>query len=470
MFRVLIVLFAASIIPQYECAFKRTKVLILGSGVSGITAAKTLLDSGVNDFLILDAQDYIGGRFKQVDFQGFKLEEGANWIHHVDENDPLWKLKMKYKLRGKYTNYEDTIIRNEKGESIPYQEIQDRFDRALNGAMDLEKQRQKDSRIDIPMRIGLNIKGWNPQKPSEKVVEYREVDFEYTEKPEMDSLSQIETRGTDFFVVDPRGYGHIWKETAKPFQDKIKLNTVVTKIMYHDNGVRVETKDGNTYVASFAICTFSTSVLKSNLVQFSPALPSWKIEALHKVPMGVYTKIFIKFPRKFWDSHEFILYAHRHRGYYPVWMDLEMPGIAPGSGLLHVTVTSEVGRRVERQSEKETLSEIMTELRKVYGPNIPQAQGIFYSKWSLNPYTQGSYPNAVPGTTSNEFHNLQGNLKRLYFAGDAVDETWVGFVQGAYVSGARTARAVLKCIKRDCPHFYPKKTVVQSVFVNQKRF
>ena len=94
--------------------------------------------------------------------------------------------------------------------------------------------------------------------------------------------------------------------------------------------------------------------------------------------------------------------------------------------------------------------------------------GIFYSKWSKNPYTQGSYPNAVTGTTSNDFHNLQGNLKRLYFAGDGVLKTWVGYAQGAYLSGVKMARAVLACMKRDCPHFYPKKTIVQSIFVNQK--
>lgn len=271
--------------------------------------------------------------------------------------------------------YDDNFTRDEKGKDISYPEIQASLDQALNQAVELQNQRQAEGRPDVPLRLGLSLKGWKPQKPSEKVVEYREIDFEYTEKPEMDSLAQIETRGTDFFVVDPRGYGHIWKETVKPFQDRIKLNTVVKKILYYNSGVRVETTDGNIYQADFGICTFSTSVLKSNLVQFSPALPQWKIEAFHKVPMGVYTKIFIKFPRKFWDSHEFILYAHRRRGYYPVWMDLEVPGIAPRSGILHVTVTSEVGRRVESQSESETLSEIMAELRKVYGPNIPEAQG-----------------------------------------------------------------------------------------------
>jgi len=91
---------------------RRTKVLILGAGVAGLVAAKTLQENGINDFLVLEAQDYVGGRFKQRSFAGVKLEEGANWIHYADdEENPLWELKKKHNLRGIYTNYSDVIIR-----------------------------------------------------------------------------------------------------------------------------------------------------------------------------------------------------------------------------------------------------------------------------------------------------------------------------------------------------------------------
>lgn len=91
---------------------RRAKVLILGAGVAGIMAAKTLQENGVQDFLILEAQDYIGGRFKQQSFAGVNLEEGANWIHYAgDKENPLWELKQKYNLGGVFTNYSDVIIR-----------------------------------------------------------------------------------------------------------------------------------------------------------------------------------------------------------------------------------------------------------------------------------------------------------------------------------------------------------------------
>lgn len=63
-------------------------------------------------------------------------------------------------------------------------------------------------------------------------------------------------------------------------------------------------------------------------------------------------------------------------------MDIEARDILPGSAILHVTVTGEMSLKVEGQSDSETLKEIMTELRKVYGSNIPNAQGKIHCEMS----------------------------------------------------------------------------------------
>ena len=92
----------------------KKKVLILGAGVSGITAAKTLYDQGVTDFLVLEGQDYIGGRVTQASFAEMKVEMGANWIQHSDEDDnPLMPLKNKSNLTSTPSNYGRHIIRSE---------------------------------------------------------------------------------------------------------------------------------------------------------------------------------------------------------------------------------------------------------------------------------------------------------------------------------------------------------------------
>ena len=42
------------------------KVIIVGAGMAGCAAGKALLEGGMNDFLILEATDRIGGRVKTM--------------------------------------------------------------------------------------------------------------------------------------------------------------------------------------------------------------------------------------------------------------------------------------------------------------------------------------------------------------------------------------------------------------------
>lgn len=91
----------------------KTNVLVLGAGVSGISAASTLYKQNVRDFVVVEAQSSIGGRAKVVEWDGFTIETGANWIHHINENDsqPLLKLKKMLGLQGTLSNYSDIHIR-----------------------------------------------------------------------------------------------------------------------------------------------------------------------------------------------------------------------------------------------------------------------------------------------------------------------------------------------------------------------
>lgn len=47
---------------------KETKIIIVGAGAAGIAAASRLSQKGVNDFVILEANDRIGGRIYTTEF------------------------------------------------------------------------------------------------------------------------------------------------------------------------------------------------------------------------------------------------------------------------------------------------------------------------------------------------------------------------------------------------------------------
>lgn len=54
----------------------RKKVIIIGSGMSGLASAKELMKSGCNDFLIVDSSDGPGGRVRTDVVDGFLLDRG----------------------------------------------------------------------------------------------------------------------------------------------------------------------------------------------------------------------------------------------------------------------------------------------------------------------------------------------------------------------------------------------------------
>ena len=59
---------------------KHHKVLILGGGVAGVIAARTLHQNGIDDFVIVEARHELGGRMMSHSFGGKTIELGANWI------------------------------------------------------------------------------------------------------------------------------------------------------------------------------------------------------------------------------------------------------------------------------------------------------------------------------------------------------------------------------------------------------
>lgn len=79
----------------------KTKVAILGGGMSGTMAARTLARANISDFLIVEARHELGGRIMDTEFAGKTVELGANWIQGTENNEagqinPIWDLALQY--------------------------------------------------------------------------------------------------------------------------------------------------------------------------------------------------------------------------------------------------------------------------------------------------------------------------------------------------------------------------------------
>lgn len=82
------------------------KVIVVGAGIAGLAAARTLADRG-HDVVVLEARDRIGGRIRTSDhWPDAPVDLGASWIHGVDGN-PIIDLARKAGARTAATSYAD---------------------------------------------------------------------------------------------------------------------------------------------------------------------------------------------------------------------------------------------------------------------------------------------------------------------------------------------------------------------------
>ena len=248
---------------------KGTSVLVIGAGISGLSAAKALQDRGAT-ITVLEASRRIGGRIWSDHSLGAPFEHGAAWIHGPDGKNPVTKLAR---------------------------------------AVDAELYATDDDNIDVFDLSGtaLDEEGW--EKFDALYEQIEEIFDEYIERGDKRSLAQVIksvhpsilkdplgrwmlTSYTEFDLgaaVEDVGAGIAFEDSALPGDDviildgydsllaplsegiDIKFGAKVTEVETSESGVRVTTDDA-TYEADHCICSVPLGVLKAGDIGFTKSL------------------------------------------------------------------------------------------------------------------------------------------------------------------------------------------------------
>jgi len=96
---------------------KDPKVLILGGGVAGVIAARTLHENGMDDFLIVEARGELGGRMQNYEIgvpgKQYSIELGPNWIQGTQTGDgpanPILTLARKHHVKNQYNDLDGSV-------------------------------------------------------------------------------------------------------------------------------------------------------------------------------------------------------------------------------------------------------------------------------------------------------------------------------------------------------------------------
>ncbi len=414
-------------------------VLVVGAGIAGLAAARDLADQGFV-VTVLEGRDRIGGRIWTDRSLGVPMDMGASWIHGPDGDNPITPLASAAGAPTFVTDDDRVVVYRPNGEPVTDGELE-RAEAQYHQLLKRLARYSEDQ--DRDLSIAAALRAIAPDAIADPLLRYHLTSWlEFDAGGDIEDLSAWYWNEDEAFpgadVILPGGYDAVVNYLAQDLA--IQLNHTVEAITHTKNGVAIATNHGE-FNADYAVITLPLGVLQSGAVTITPELPSSMRRSLAKLQMGHVNKVVLQFPRPFWDeTQQYFGYAHPEKGKYSYFLNARTFSDAP---VLMTFGLGRAGLALEQQTEEAIAADVMSVLRILFGPNIPEVERLLVSRWTADPLSRGSYSYAAVGATPDDFATLGRSVNEvLFFAGEHTHPTYRGTVHGAYLSGQRAAAQV----------------------------
>jgi monoamine oxidase len=424
-------------------------VIVIGAGMSGLAAARTLHDAGVG-VTVLEARNRSGGRIWTDRSLGMPIDLGAAWIHGAKKKNPMVQLAKQYGIETHLSDYDYMIGYDAVNGPIDEDDLwagESVYDKLMKQA----NKRRKKQKTDAPLASVVDAlrAEANESEATRRLMDYFMTAYlEHDYAATIGELSLLNWDQDDEFGGDDHlpagGYGAMVAQVEKGLD--VRYGQAVREVRYGDDTVTVETANGERHTANYVIVTVPLGVLKRDTIRFTPPLPDFKREAVDKLGMGLLNKVVLRFDKVFWDKEaHFLVYASENRGEWASWMSL-LPVF--GEPILLAFNSGDFGRKTESMPDDEVIAGAMSALRTMYGDNVPDPTGTVITRWASDPHSYGAYSYIPVGADGSHYDAMARPVaNRLFFAGEATSKAYPGTVHGAYLTGIREAERILKLVK-----------------------
>ena len=439
----LLVLFAcAAVDPDSPSADPETRVIVVGAGAAGLTAARALHEAGVT-VTVLEARDRIGGRTWTAPVgPAATVDLGAAWAHGVEGNPMV--------------DFADANDLAYTPDATRWERLYDAgSDRALGDAgwaaldaasggferdLDALKEDLGDTTVAEARDVWIADQGLGGQdaRLARHAIDQWMVELTYGSPVENTGLAwfwdEPELAGGDQFPVG--GYGG-WMDALADGLD-VRLEHPVTAITHDaDGGVELEAA-GEVFTGTHTIVTVPVGVLRAGSITFDPPLSADRRAALDRLDTGNLEKVVLVFDEKWWGgSLEYV--AVDNSGAFPEFYDLTPIAGAPTLVALY---GGAFAREVQGSwSDDAIVAGALDVLGEAYDRTIPAPAHTAVTRWTSDPFTLGSYVYLPPGASPDDIDAIAApEHARLAFAGEGTSRAYYGNVHAAVLTGLREAR------------------------------
>jgi monoamine oxidase len=442
----------------------RARVIVIGAGVAGLSAACELASRGVA-VSMFEARDRIGGRvFTQRDAKlDVPIELGAEFIHGRPRQiwQPLQKAKIAIQevVGDNWCVFDRGLM--ECGFFSQVEAILEKMDdsRPDESFVDFLKRSFRqitDSATETAKRRALGyVTGYNAADPALVSVHWLVREMRAEEKIDGDRVFRSANGYADLLGL--------FRKQVEGLDVVIHTETTIDKVEWTPGRVTVAAHDGGAskeFFASRVLVTVPLAVLQApagavGAIQFVPDLPREKLVALDTLEMGKVIRIVLRFRQRFWEKISPVSNVKKNLGsmsflfsedeWFPTWWTA-MPENTP------IITGWAPFRCAERLSGREAdfvVEKSLQTLSKLLGVHIRELQDTFeqsyFHDWQNDPYSRGAYSYAKVGAEGAAEALGAPMENTLFFAGEATDASGnTGTVHGAIASGHRAALEILR--------------------------
>ncbi|KUJ18415.1 FAD/NAD(P)-binding domain-containing protein [Mollisia scopiformis] len=474
-----------------------TKTGIIGGGVSGLRCADVLLQQGFQ-VTILEARDRLGGRMHQDTLpNGHIVDMGPNWIHGTDNNPILDLAKMTKTATHSWADEADALYDDQGKRVSNASELSGTFWGIIMEAFKFSE--HHGATIDPSRSLwdfflekaSLMSKNDEEKRKANMLLQIAEMWGAFIGTP-------ISRQSLKFFwleeCIDGENlfcagtYQNILAVITKHAKEQaiIHLNTKVNRIETENGQPILHTTNGGSFEFDEVVVTAPLGWLKKNKSVFNPELPSRLTEAIDAIGYGNLEKVYVTFPRAFWQGPSdepnkeppagFIQWLHPAYSKPPASKDWNqeavdlatLPGASAHPTLLFYIFGDQGSLIAKKWNDLHTESQRTTWLADYFQPYISKLPHYdaaskdcipsycLATSWTTDDLAgNGSYSNFPVGLKEGDkdIEIMREGLpdRNLWFAGEhTAPFVALGTVTGAYWSGEMVAQRIARKYGKEC--------------------